>query len=83
MNEVQVLIDKCRKHGQATLRGVWPGRGKIPKEHRSLAKKGFGDEQVIKEDQMVMNAEGVEAQESVVIATIKYDKRQGVYQLVS
>ena len=24
MNEVQVLIDKCRKHGQATLR-VSPG----------------------------------------------------------
>jgi hypothetical protein len=83
MNEVQVLIDKCRKHGQATLRGIWPGRGRAVTERRANVKKAFGDQQVVKENRMVKNDEGIEVEESVVIATIVFDKPRGVYLLAS
>jgi hypothetical protein len=72
MSEVQVLIDRCRKQGQATLRGVWPGRGALPTKIRANAKKLFGDQQIVKEE-----VDG----ENKVVATINYDKQRGVYQL--
>ena len=78
MNEVQVLIDKCRKHGQATLRELWPGRGRAVTERRANVKKAFGDQQVVKEDKIV---DGETVQE--VVATIVYDKSRGIYQLAS
>jgi hypothetical protein len=78
MNEVQVIIDKCRKHGQATLRGIWPGRGKAPKARRANAKKAFGEQQLVKEEQ-VIDGETKE----VVVATITYFKGPGIYQLAS
>ena len=90
MSEVQMLIDKCRKHGQATLRELWPGRGRAVTERRANVKKAFGDQQVVKEMKMVKKTEIVEGkpidkevEESVVIATIVFDKPRGVYLLAS
>lgn len=70
MNEVQMMIDECRKHGRATLRGIWPGRGKAVTERRASAKKAFGDSQIVKE----IDGE-------TKITTVVYDKQKGVYLL--
>lgn len=77
MNELQVLIDHCRKHSQATLRGIWPGRGKNPTETRAKVKTLFGDKQEVKEDKIV---DGETIRETV--ATIIFDKQKGVYRSI-
>jgi len=92
MSEVQKIIDRCRKRngGQVSLRELWPGRGALPTKIRANAKKLFGDRQEVKEMQMVKKTEivegkpkEVEVEESVVIATIVFDKPRGVYLLAS
>ncbi len=76
MNEVQVLIDRCRKANgnQVSLRSLWPGRGKAVTERRAKVKTLFGDKQEVKEDKII-DGETV----SEVVATIVYDKQRGVY----
>lgn len=70
MNDLNVLIDKCRQTGQVSLRFLWPGRGKTVTERRAKVKTLFGNRQEVKEN-------------DVVVATIVYDKIRGIYQLAS
>ena len=76
MNDLQTLIDKCRKHGTATLRGCWPGRGAAVTERRAKVKTLFGERQTVEEDKIV---DGETVRETV--ATIIYDKQKGIFQL--
>lgn len=80
MNDLQILIDKCRQRNgyPVSLRSLWQGRGTAVTERRAKVKTLFGDRQEVKEDKII-DGETVNG----VVATIVYDKQKGVYHLSS
>lgn len=90
MNDLQILIDKCRQRNgyPVSLRSIWAGRGATVTERRAKVKTLFGDQQEVKETQMVKESyienevpKEREVLKDVVVARIVFDKQKGIYQL--